>query len=89
MLYDVKMSEQVKKQLKKLDKSIAKMLKIWIIKNLVDTSNPRLHGKALTGNLKGFWRYRVGDYRLIARIEDEKLIIFLLEVGHRKKVYKN
>ena len=43
---------------------------------------PRAHGKALTGNLSGLWHYRVGDYRLIAEIRDDRLVILMLEVGH-------
>lgn len=60
----------------------------WIIKNLVDTSDPRFHGKALKGNLKGIWRYRVGDYRLFAQIHDARVTVLIFEVGHRKEVYK-
>jgi mRNA interferase RelE/StbE len=50
--------------------------------------NPRLSGKALQGDLKGLWRYRVGNYRLIAQIKDNELIILVIEIGHRKEVYK-
>ncbi|MBQ7169295.1 MAG: type II toxin-antitoxin system RelE/ParE family toxin [Synergistaceae bacterium] len=46
-----------------------------------------IHGKALTGNWSGYWRYRVGDYRLIADIQDDKILILITEVGHRKEVY--
>lgn len=52
------------------------------------TDDPRKHGKALTGNLKGVWRYRVGDYRLFADIEDDIVTIFIFEIGHRKEIYK-
>lgn len=45
-------------------------------------------GKALSGNKAGFWRYRVGDYRIICDIEDEELVILVVEVNHRSKVYK-
>jgi mRNA interferase RelE/StbE len=48
----------------------------------------RARGKALTGELGGFWRYRVGDWRLIVRIEDARLMIVLIEVGHRREVYR-
>ena len=51
---------------KELDKPTARVIKNWIIKNLVDTTDSRQHGKPLTGNLKGIWRYRVEDYRLFA-----------------------
>ncbi|WP_311650651.1 type II toxin-antitoxin system RelE/ParE family toxin [Selenomonas artemidis] len=49
---------------------------------------PRSHGKALQGSLSGYWRYRIGNYRLIARIVDEELIIIAVSVAHRSKVYR-
>jgi len=87
LMYQVKFSEHAVKELKKLDKSTARVIKNWVLKNLVDTTDPRMHGKALTGNLKGIWRYRVGDYRLFAEIHDDKLIIFIFEVAHRREIY--
>lgn len=70
-MYKVEFTESAVKQLKKLDKQTVRVIKNWVIKNLVNTPDPRLHGKALKGNLKGIWRYRVGDYRLFASIEEE------------------
>lgn len=87
-MYSVEFTDSAIKELKKIDKSIAKVIKNWIVKNLVDTIDPRIHGKALTGNLKGVWRYRVGDYRLFAEIDDKVLKIFLFEVAHRREIYK-
>ena len=87
-MFRVKFSEHVVKELKKLDKPTLRVIKNWVIKNLVDTTDPRLHGKPLTGNLKGVWRYRVGDYRLFAETHDNELIIFLFEIAHRREVYK-
>ncbi len=87
-MFQVKFSEPAIKDLKKLDKQTARIIKNWIVKNLVDTTDPRRHGKALTGNLKGIWRYRVGDYRLFAEIYDDELIIFLFEIAHRREIYK-
>lgn len=78
-MYSVEFTDSAIKELKKIDKSIAKVIKNWIVKNLVDTIDPRIHGKALTGNLKGIWRYRVGDYRLFAEIDDKVLKIFCLK----------
>ncbi len=82
----VTLSDRAKKQLKQLDKTVQKR----IIKFLSETAkldDPRSKGKMLVGNFKGFWRYRVGDYRLICRIHDEALEILVVEVGHRKKIY--
>lgn len=65
------------------------MIKAWIMKHLVHCEYPRLYGKVLKGNFEGQWRYRIGDYRLICLIEDEKLVITALSVGHRKEVYRS
>ena len=88
MKYELLYTEKAVKQLKKLDKSVLVMIKAWIEKNLVGTSDPRRFGKALTGDKKGWWRYRVGDYRILADIQDDKLIILVIEVGHRSSVYR-
>ncbi|WP_067141242.1 type II toxin-antitoxin system RelE family toxin [Oceanivirga salmonicida] len=86
--YIVEFTEKAKKDLKKLDKYQAKLIKKWLINNLIDTKFPRKNGKPLNGTLQGLWRYRVGNYRIIAEIKDKKLIIILIEIGHRKEIYK-
>ena len=85
--YNVALSERFKKEFRKLDKYTQKMIRGWIDKNLVGTSNPRIHGKGLTANRSGQWRYRIGDYRLIYQIEDNELIILALTVGHQREIY--
>ena len=88
--YEVKFTESAEKDLKKLNKSnkaIAKLLKKWISENLIGTQNPKQRGKALTGNLKGLWRYRIMDYRLIVDIQDEELIIVSIDFEHKSKIY--
>ena len=87
--YSVLLSERFKREFRKLDKYTQKMIRAWISKNLVECEDPRVHGKALSSNRKGQWRYRIGDYRLICIIEDDKLIITALSVGHRREVYKS
>ena len=87
-MYEVIFTDSALKELKKLDKPVEKKKKNWVVKNLVDCVDLRMHGKPLKGNLKGVWRYRVGDYRLFADIQDDKLVIFLFEVAHRKEIYK-
>lgn len=86
--YNVELSERFKKEFRKLDKYTQKMLRAWINKNLVGCYDPRQHGKSLTANRGGQWRYRIGDYRLICQIDDSKLIILALTIGHRKDIYK-
>ena len=87
MTYKVEYTEQAIKELKKIDKHTQFFILAWIEKNLVDCENPRQHSKGLTANHSGQWRYRVGDYRIIAEIEDDKVIILVLTVGHRREVY--
>ncbi|WP_273477601.1 type II toxin-antitoxin system RelE family toxin [Faecalicoccus acidiformans] len=86
--YHIEFSKKALKDLKKMDGYTGTMLVNWINKNLENCENPFFTGKALKGNLINFWRYRVGDYRIIANIEDEKLIILLVKIGHRRDVYK-
>lgn len=76
------------KQLSKLDKGQQKMIMGWIQKNLVQTNNPRQYGKTLKGELKSYWRYRVGNYRILADINDDKIQIIIIQIGHRKDVYR-
>lgn len=88
MGYRLVIPEKLNKKIIKFDKSVQKTLYSYIKKNLLDTEEPRLHGKALTGNLKGMWRYRVMDYRLIVEIQDDILIIVAVDFDHRKKIYE-
>lgn len=86
--FKVEFTAKAVKQLYKLDKQTFKIITNWISKNLEGCENPRIHGKALSANLSGQWRYRVGDYRLLAKIVDEKVIIYILQVGHRREIYE-
>ncbi len=87
MTYSVETTTRFDKEFKKLDKYTRTMIKNWIIKNLVNCENPRSHGKGLSSNRAGQWRYRIGDYRLICDIQDDKLVILALSIGHRRDVY--
>ena len=89
MTYSVETTARFDKEFKKLDRYTQRMLKSWIEKNLVGCSDPRLHGKGLTANRVGQWHYRIGDYRLICQIDDGKLVILALSVGHRREVYES
>ncbi len=75
------------KEFKQLDKYTQQIIKSWIGKNLQNCENPRAHGKGLTANKSGQWRYRIGDYRLLCLIQDQELIILALTVGHRRDIY--
>lgn len=88
MGYRLIYNQKARKQLKKMDSRVAYMLAQRLKSMLDGIENPRSIGKALTGQFKGLWRYRVGNYRVICDIRDDELIILALEVGHRKEVYK-
>lgn len=87
-MYKVFTTNRFEKEFKKLDRYTQKIIKGWITKNLQNCENPRIHGKGLTANRSGQWRYRIGDYRLICDIQDDELVILALSVGHRREVYK-
>ena len=87
MKYQVNYLPQVVKTLEKMDKYTKRIIVEWIEKNLVDCEDPRIHGKPLTADRKEQWRYRIGDYRVIAKIEDDKLIILVIAIGHRREIY--
>ena len=88
MKYKVQFTKRAMKDLKKLDRSTSALILGWVRKNLENCDNPRLHGKGLTANRSGQWRYRVGDYRLLAEIEDNIITILILNIGHRSDIYK-
>lgn len=81
-------SEKAVKSLKKLDKPIQKLI-VRYMDQIGDLEEPRARGKALSANLKGFWRYRVGDIRIICEIVDMELVIAVIDIGHRRSIYDN
>lgn len=78
-MYDLIYDKKYLKSLKKLDIQAQKIITNWVENNLLNCEEPRFSGKPLTGNFKGIWRYRIGAYRLLAKIDDDKLIIFFID----------
>lgn len=87
MAWKIEMDKGVQRSMKKLDRNVAKRI-IAKLREISQLEDPRSTGKALVGNLAGLWRYRVGDYRIVCDIEDEVLLILVIDVAHRSKVYK-
>ena len=87
IMYTVRYSKRAINEFNKLDRYTRQLIYSWIGKNLDGCENPRIHGKPLTANLSGLWRYRIGDYRLLCEINDNNLIILAMSVGHRKQIY--
>lgn len=88
MSYHVVFADQALKKLKKMDRHTALLITGWVRRNLEGCADPQHFGKGLTANRSGQWRYRVGDYRLLAEINEEEVIILILTIGHRRDVYE-
>ena len=89
MAYNVELSESAERELGKLDAPQAKRILKFLHQRVAKLGDPRSVGEALHGSRLGeFWKYRVGDYRLICKIEDDRLIVLVLRVGHRKEIYR-
>jgi mRNA interferase RelE/StbE len=88
MIYAVDYSSKAIRALEKIDRPSRSAIRDWIKINLVGCDNPRLRGKALSGPLGDLWRYRIGDYRIIAEIKDANVTILIVDVGHRRYIYK-
>ena len=86
MKYKLVLTEEFEKQFKKLDRSIQTIIVKWIRKHLENCGDPRASGKALSANLKGYWRHRIGDYRLLVEIKDKELVIVSISIAHRSDV---
>lgn len=88
-MYRVVFTKHFEKKFEKLHKHVQRLIKAWLENNLIDCDNPRAHGKAWTANHTGYWRYRIADYRLIAEIQDNQLIVFAIALSQRRDVSKN
>jgi mRNA interferase RelE/StbE len=87
MRYDVRLSDDALRELKKLDRHQAGIIIAWLRKNLQGCKDPRLFGKPLWDNKRGQWRYLVGAYRIIADIQDDIITIKIINIGHRREVH--
>jgi len=89
LAWTIEFAETALRQVEKLDSAIRRRIIKFLRERLGKLDNPRSIGQALQGERLGeFWKYRVGDYRLIAKIEDDRLVILVLKVGHRREVYR-
>jgi mRNA interferase RelE/StbE len=89
LAWTISYTDTARKELRKLDKQTARRILDFMDERIAGAENPRDTGKALTGPLLGtFWRYRVGDYRIICEIQDGKLCVLVIEIGHRREVYR-
>jgi len=87
LAWTVEIDAFAQKQLRKLDRSVQRRLLDWLDERIEGCKNPRHFGEPLRGDLNGLWRYRVGDYRIICEIQEQKLIVLALAIGHRRDIY--
>ena len=88
MTWKIDYSDTALKQLRKLDRQVARRILDFMDERIASSDDPRHSGKALSGPLRTFWRYRVGDYRIICDIQDGRLCVLVVEIGNRREVYR-
>jgi mRNA interferase RelE/StbE len=88
LAWTIDFSGTAERQLKKLDRQWQRAILDYLEDEIAPLDNPRQRGKALVGDKKGLWRYRINDYRVICQILDTELVILALAIAHRKDVYK-
>jgi mRNA interferase RelE/StbE len=88
MAWKIDFSPTALKQLDKLDKPVADRILRFLHERVQGINDPRKIGARLQGTLSEFWKYRVGDYRLICSLENDRLVVLVLRIGHRREIYK-
>ncbi len=89
MTWKIELDADAERALEKMDRQVTRRIYAFLFLRLAKLDNPRLIGEALHGPKLGeFWKYRVGDYRILARIEDDILRVLVVKVGHRREVYE-
>ncbi|HEV7342093.1 MAG TPA: type II toxin-antitoxin system RelE/ParE family toxin [Sphingopyxis sp.] len=87
MAWTIELDDGARRAFRKIAREQADRITRYL-EELTALEDPRQRGKALTGSLKGLWRYRVGDYRIVVRIFDERLVVLVLTLAHRREVYR-
>lgn len=88
MGWRIEFTAEARKRLRKIDRGDAKRIRDYLRRRVEVLENPRQLGKALKGRFSELWRYRVGEYRVICELQDRKLVILVLRIGHHKNVYR-
>ena len=88
MAWKVDITPEARAALRQIGTTDAQRILKFLFERLQHRENPRTTGEALKGNLRDFWRYRVGDYRIFCRLEDSIVTVFVVHIGHRREIYK-
>jgi len=86
--WPISFTATAKKQLAKLDRSIADLITGFLSEKIANAADARQFGHGLVGDLKGRWRYRIGDYRVLCELRDRELLVLVVAVGHRREIYR-
>ena len=89
MAWQIEYDEKALKALKRLDRQVAERIVNTLEQKIARSDNPRSDGKLLSGRLAEYWRYRIGDYRVICLLKDEVMTVLVVDIGHRSSVYQN
>lgn len=87
MSYHLEFTRDVQRSLRKMDKHQAKLIVRWLYQHVDGVEDPRSFGKGLTANRTGQWRYRIGNYRVIVEIEDNRMVVTAINIGHHRDIY--
>jgi mRNA interferase RelE/StbE len=87
-VWRVEFDRAADRDLRKLGSEAERLITRYLRERIATADDPRRFGHALTGDLKGLWRYRVGDYRIVASIEDDRFVVLVVAIGHRREVYR-
>lgn len=88
MAWRIEYLRSARKSVEKLDPQTRSRIRNFLYERLADADDPRQLGKSLSGPLKGFWSYRVGDHRIICELKDGALIVLVVAVGNRRDIYQ-
>ena len=88
MAWQIEFDSEAENDLRKIDPEIQRRILRYLREKIATEKDPRRFGAPLRRELSGLWKYRLGDYRLICRIEDKKVIVYVIRIGHRKDIYK-
>ncbi len=86
-MWKIEYDEKAVRELMKLDRQTAKRIKIYLDERIATDDYPRRFGEGLTENMAGLWKYRIGDFRVIADIQEHRIVVLVVRIAHRSKAY--
>ncbi len=88
MAWTIEVGHTARRDLERLDRQVAKRIVRYLAETVAGAQHPRKLGKPLSGKLKHLWGYRVGDYRILCELHDDRLVVVAIAIGHRREIYR-